>query len=395
VIGVIADDLTGAAELGAVGLRYGLRAEIVLSGAAGGEADLVCVDTNSRSCAPQEAGRRAAAAADLLRGAGAEWIYKKVDSVLRGEVAAELAAVMGRLGVGLALLAPANPSLGRTIRGGRYLIHGKPIDETEFARDPEHPRVSSQVIKLLGTSEACPICVRRVEESLPVEGIVIAEAETPGDLGLWAARRSPKLLVAGGAEFFGALLAGSGEGRGGIVGAAARQGDSLMGRPRSYSGGELFVCGSMSESGREFVSAARVRGTPVFSLPQELARGADLTAAAAESIIEQAVKALAAGGRVILNVGLPPVSERTAARLLAVRLVEVAESVLSRTAVERVYVEGGATAVELARRMGWARLAVLDELAPGVARLAPADHGTVVLTIKPGTYVWPEAIVKG
>jgi D-threonate/D-erythronate kinase len=120
-----------------------------------------------------------------------------------------------------------------------------------------------------------------------------------------------------------------------------------------------------------------------------------LTAAAAESIIEQAVKALAAGGRVILNVGLPPVSERTAARLLAVRLVEVAESVLSRTAVERVYVEGGATAVELARRMGWARLAVLDELAPGVARLAPADHGTVVLTIKPGTYVWPEAIVKG
>ena len=32
MIGVIADDLTGAAELGAVGLRHGLSAEVVLSG---------------------------------------------------------------------------------------------------------------------------------------------------------------------------------------------------------------------------------------------------------------------------------------------------------------------------------------------------------------------------
>lgn len=97
MIGVIADDLTGAAEIGAVGLRHGLRAEIVRSGEPSGLTDIVCVDTDSRSCKTEEARQRAAAAAKLLRAAGAKWIYKKVDSVLRGHVTAEVEAVMRQL----------------------------------------------------------------------------------------------------------------------------------------------------------------------------------------------------------------------------------------------------------------------------------------------------------
>src|SRR5262245_30218686 len=75
MIGVISDDLTGAAELGAVGLRNGLAAEIVAAGEPSGQADLVCMDTSSRSCPPEEAARRVAAAARTLNGAGAKWIY--------------------------------------------------------------------------------------------------------------------------------------------------------------------------------------------------------------------------------------------------------------------------------------------------------------------------------
>ena len=67
MIGVIADDLTGAAEIGAVGLRHGLRAEVVVTGAPSGHADLVCLDTDSRSCPPAEAAQRAANAAFLLQ----------------------------------------------------------------------------------------------------------------------------------------------------------------------------------------------------------------------------------------------------------------------------------------------------------------------------------------
>src|ERR1022692_2393296 len=153
MIGVIADDLTGAAELGAVGLRHGLRAEIVRSGKPSGNADLVCVDTDSRACEPAEAAKRAAAAAKMLRAAGAKWIYKKVDSVLRGQVTAEVEAVMKQLQLNRALLLPANPSLGRVIRDGQYFVCGKLIHKTEFAHDPEYPRRVPQVLRLLKLPE--------------------------------------------------------------------------------------------------------------------------------------------------------------------------------------------------------------------------------------------------
>jgi len=119
MIGVIADDLTGAAELGAAGLRHGWSAEIVRHGKPSGRADLVCVDTDSRSCDPAKAASLAGAAARMLRAAGATWIYKKVDSVLRGQVTAEVEAVMKQLELDRAFLLPANHSLGRTIRDGQ------------------------------------------------------------------------------------------------------------------------------------------------------------------------------------------------------------------------------------------------------------------------------------
>jgi uncharacterized protein YgbK (DUF1537 family) len=182
MIGVIADDLTGAAELGGMGLRHGLHADILLSGPILGGADLVCLDTDSRSSPPQTAERQAASAARQLLEARAQWIYKKVDSVLRGNVVVEVAAIMKTLGLPRALLLPANPSLGRVIREGRYYVNGRPIHETDFARDPEYPRTSSEALELLGSSKQVPVCIRRAGDSLPASGIVLGEAGTPDDV---------------------------------------------------------------------------------------------------------------------------------------------------------------------------------------------------------------------
>ncbi|HTY89502.1 MAG TPA: four-carbon acid sugar kinase family protein [Candidatus Acidoferrum sp.] len=381
MIGVIADDLTGAAELGAVGLRHGLRAEIVLWGEPSGDADLVCVDTDSRSCASEEAGRRAASAARLLRAAKARWIYKKVDSVLRGQVTAEVESVMRQLRLKRALLLPANPSLGRKIRDGRYFVGGRPIHKTEFARDPEHPRTSAQVLRLVTPSSSTPICVSRPGDSLPGRGIVIGEAATAQDVQLWANCRDTRTLSAGGSEYFGMLLTAEKK-----KPAASEANGSL----HDASGRELFVCGTSSQSSRKFVKAARAGGTPVFSLPMELAWRPEFTPGAAEVISERVVAAFQSQARVVLNVGLPPVREVAMARLLSEHLVQIAERVLRQVDVGHVYAEGGATATELVRRMGWGRLKVVSEPAPGVATLAIEGQPVRWLTVKPGTYAWPE-----
>jgi D-threonate/D-erythronate kinase len=380
MIGVIADDLTGAAELSVMGLRHGLRAEVVVKGQPSGEVDLVCVDTNSRSCIPEEAGRRAASAAKLLYDARARWIYKKVDSVLRGQVTAEVESVMKQLRLKRTLLLPANPSLGRKIQDGRYFIQGKPINKTEFARDPEHPRTSARVLQLMNPPRSNPICVTSFGDSVPETGIVVGEAATAQDVQRWASLRDSRTLLAGGSEYFGALL-------------TAEQTKSVPPIVEALPNGaiyrKLFVCGTNSQSARKFVRAARECGTPIFSLPLELMWSAEFTPGAAEVISQRVVDMFQSNTRVILSVGLPPVRETSVARRLADHLVQIAELVLRRVEVGHVYAEGGATAAELVRRMGWSRLTALREPAPGVATLAIEGNESQLLTVKPGTYAWP------
>jgi uncharacterized protein YgbK (DUF1537 family) len=378
--GVIADDLTGAAELGAVGLRHGLSAEIVLSGEPSGRAGLVCVDTNSRSCKPAAAAKRATAAAKMLRAAGALWIYKKVDSVLRGQVTAEVEAVMKQLQLSRGLLVPANPSLGRTIHDGQYFVQGRPIHKTEFARDPEYPRRSSQVVRLLAPPKNFLLRVVNGERS-PANGtIVIGEASTPEDVRRWAGYREATVLAAGGAEFFNALL-------GYEISDLPRVENFSM--AENAAGRELFISGTSTQNARQFVQAEKRRKTPVFSLPPELARGAEFTPAAVRAVAQRVVVGFQNSSRVILAVGLPPVRDMEVARKLSKSIVRVAEQVMRQVTVARVFAEGGATAAELVRRMGWSRLKVLRELAPGVATLAVDGGESILLTIKPGTYAWP------
>jgi uncharacterized protein YgbK (DUF1537 family) len=379
MIGVIADDLTGAAEIGAVALRHGLRAEIVRTGKPSGRADVVCMDADSRSCPAGEAGNRAADAAKELRAAGAQWIYKKVDSVLRGQVTAEMEAVMRELKLSRALLLPANPSLGRTIRNGQYFVHGKLIHKTEFARDPEYPRRSSQVLHLLKVPEEYSIRLVKEDRQLFDRSIVIGEASLSGDVCEWAAIfERENTLAAGGAEFFNALLDRE-----------KPAGNGIKNPPASPPGRELFVCGVSTVSSRKFLSAARRSKQPVFTLPVELIWGAEFTPATVAAVTRRVVAAFESHSRVILAVGLPNVRHLEVAKRLSRNVVELAERVIKSVSVARVFAEGGATAAELVRRMGWSRLTVERELAPGVATLTVEHDQPLLLTIKPGTYAWP------
>lgn len=53
-------------------------------------------------------------------------LFKKIDSTLRGHVAAELAAIRPALGRRAVLFAPAFPAQGRIVRDARLLVKGKP-----------------------------------------------------------------------------------------------------------------------------------------------------------------------------------------------------------------------------------------------------------------------------
>src|SRR5688572_21220535 len=94
MIFVLADDFSGAAEIGGIGHRYGLRTEIQLSLDLNTTADLVVLDAETRSLSEGEAIRKVLETGIELK----QWnkpfyLFKKIDSVMRGHLVPELNAL--------------------------------------------------------------------------------------------------------------------------------------------------------------------------------------------------------------------------------------------------------------------------------------------------------------
>src|SRR3954463_8919764 len=141
-VGVVADDLTGAADGGVQLARAGYRTAVAFHGEpvpAGGAArgGGVGLDTDSRALAADAAAARRRAAARAV--AGAPIVLKKIDSTLRGHVGAEVAAALEASGRGVAIVAPAFPPAGATPAGGVQRLDGEPVHRTRFAHDPVSP----------------------------------------------------------------------------------------------------------------------------------------------------------------------------------------------------------------------------------------------------------------
>jgi D-threonate/D-erythronate kinase len=111
---IVADDLTGALDAAAPFADRGLRVRVAtcaaaLSGVWAG-ADVVAVSTRSREVSPVDA-RQAVVGVLAMLPAGLR-VFKKVDSRLKGNIAAELAAFPA----GPVLAVPALPEFGRVVR---------------------------------------------------------------------------------------------------------------------------------------------------------------------------------------------------------------------------------------------------------------------------------------
>jgi len=174
MIVVIADDLTGAAEIGGLGLRYGLKAEIITDLNINPAAELVVISTDTRSMPEEKALELTKAVSEKILTIKPDIIFKKVDSVLRGHIVPELKVHQEILGYKKALLVPANPSLGRILTGGKYYVNGQPIHETAFAHDPEFPVKGSQPHELLRVDKNA-VSTHLATDELPASGIIVGE----------------------------------------------------------------------------------------------------------------------------------------------------------------------------------------------------------------------------
>jgi D-threonate/D-erythronate kinase len=143
----IADDLTGALEVGACFPGSVVSTDPIVS--ARPDAPALVIDTETRHLAPADA---AAIVQETVLSAlrFSPWlIYKKTDSTLRGNIAAEFGALLKALPERALVYSPAYPAMGRTVKEGQLLIHGIPVHQTAFALDTLNPVRSSDIRELM------------------------------------------------------------------------------------------------------------------------------------------------------------------------------------------------------------------------------------------------------
>lgn len=140
----LADDLTGALEVGAVFAAVGAGVKVGIECAP--EAAVTVVDLESRHLDDTTA-------SDVVRRfakqQNAPFVFLKVDSTMRGPVAASLAALSGVWPGREIFFTPAYPKLGRTVVQGHLLVDGVPVNGTAFRDDPTHPARSSHIGEML------------------------------------------------------------------------------------------------------------------------------------------------------------------------------------------------------------------------------------------------------
>jgi len=136
---ILADDLTGAADCAAAFAKRGIET-VVSWGVSTADATVLAIDVDSRALSAGEAAARQVAA-QSRHWRGGMRLYKKIDSTLRGQPAAELAAQLAAPAIGahrppLAVVAPAFPAAGRHTREGCVVVDDRPLEATElWARD--------------------------------------------------------------------------------------------------------------------------------------------------------------------------------------------------------------------------------------------------------------------
>jgi uncharacterized protein YgbK (DUF1537 family) len=418
-LAVVADDLTGAADTGAAFLPAFPSTLLLIGGVAetlpaNPRPAAVSASVNSRHADPAEAADRVRkTAAALARFSPALW-YKKIDSILRGNLGAEADALLDALDREISFVAPAFPAMGRTTESDVHRVNGTPVDQTEAARDPRSPvresRLSRRIAEQsrysvghvdLDTLRESPTAAKERIESLRTAGVrhVAFDATESRDLDRIAAllrRDYPDAIPVGSA---------------GLASALARR----FRKPKSQSeiappGGSahfdqpsrkiLFVRGSASAVLAAQIDRLREQfGIPVVEFPADV-----LAAPETEAPAPDQIQRMAANWETGLALGIAPPSPADSssspepaadADRLVRGLADWAAALIQAGQPDGLFLSGGDTAEAVLSRLRAQGLWLRGESVPGViaGEISGGPLSGLRVWTKAGAFGSPQALV--
>jgi uncharacterized protein YgbK (DUF1537 family) len=369
---IVADDLTGAMDSAGPFAGIGVETWVVAApmqcdSVTIARARVVSVNTDSRHLPAAQAATRVRDIVRRLDPGAFDVVVKKIDSTLRGNVVAETLALLEISGRRGAIIAPAFPAQGRTVKNGVIHVNGVPLAETAFASDALSPPPLAPLQRVFAEAQPGLDVVNAGAADDFSSGsnirIWIADGATDADLAATVGTvqgRLGELLLAGSAGITKPLARA-------CFGAAVSQA-----APEKLTGTIVFAVGSRAvQSAEQVESLMQESGTRMLRAPNgrlvqkefPAARNLVLKATADDSGVEGDAQQVAAD--------------------IARNAIDAAR----RTHAQALVATGGDTAIAILTVTGNPALQVLGELMPGIpyARIR-VDGAPLWLVTKAGGF---------
>ena len=390
---IIADDFTGANDTGVQLCKHGIPVDVILDTAqieANGNS--LSIDSESRVVSGQEAYDRVyAAVRRVQQTGGCRFLYKKVDSTLRGHLQEEIRAVVDSYAPELIIFAPAYPEQGRTVEAGRLCVHGTPLLDTEIARDPRNPLQEDHVQRILSACLQQPVCHYTLDaiedDRLDFTGLAYSfdtmEQAQLERIAEKAGQTGKKVLWIGSAGLAQGILQ-----------------IQLRELPA------MAVIGSISSKTMDQLAYCRNRGLPVVALDMRaLYENQD-----GRTAIQKIVNFLQSGQSVVLTGAAcrqdyedfaaygreKGISTDELAEFTKQTLSRMVPAILQETAVSGLFLTGGDTAIAVILQLGASGSHIEREIVPGFVQgrlLGGSQEGLPIVT-KAGAFGTEEDIFR-
>ena len=411
---ILADDLTGALD---TGVQFAKGTDVVvylslddavqsLRENTNPRAVVRVINTETRHTSPEEARKIVTAAVNAFR--DCTHFYKKTDSCLRGNIGAELEALMEATGCSLLPFVPAYPTLKRTTRSGYQYLDGVLIHQSPMALDPLNPVTDSFIPAIIGKQSKTPVRLvgtdlagtehLRGTDPTGTDLILVFDGETPAHLEAAARTLRERGLLrvsAGCAGFAEALMEA-------LPFANRTEGGN------AFAPGEklpiLVVSGSLNPVSVAQVESAREKNIPCFGVAEgDLLAEGWFGSEKERSLAAECRRSLKARGIAVLGTDLALGKAAIGTDLLGINAIgkaamgtdhscqvadglgKITQSIVNETRHLHLVVFGGDTLLGIMRTLGYKNLRPLKEVCPGVV-LASTEGRNGWLVTKSGAF---------
>lgn len=406
LLGVIADDLTGATDVALMLAREGMRVVQTVGvpqhGVALPNADAVVVSMKSRTNPAGEAVAWSLQACDALRHAGARQILFKYcstfDSTDQGNIGPVTEALMRHLGVAWTVACPAFPENGRSVYQGHLFVGDTLLSDSPMKDHPLTPMRDSNLVRVLARQTSVPVglvpyqtvskgaaATKAAFEALSHTGraIGVADAISNQDLRVLGEAFDGQLLLTGGSGI--ALGLPDNFRRAGLL-PASRQAHPF----HAPEGHTAVLAGSCSAATRGQVAHAIAHGVEAFALdPLSIASGEQT----AQAVLDWAKPRLGAKPVLVYSTAEPDAVRAVQEQFGRDHSGQMIEALLGAVAiglheagVSRLVVAGGETSGAVVTALGVSMLEIGPEIDPGVPWTLAADGKSIALALKSGNF---------